>query len=215
MRRGITRSMAAGACAVALAGVLALAGPATAKGIQSGTITGPGLDQPIDLGGSVGNLPDLTGFWELMPGQPQPLTLTDQAPTGQLGPRYRVTWQFIAGPEETTPIRQDLYPYAENGPLVHSAAGQPIFGAATIGGWYQAPVALRDTLGSLGVPPLGAGAADRSSSATAAAARAPSPDDSLWPAVIAVAGAVALVSVGGVVAVRRTRRRERVAPIPL
>jgi hypothetical protein len=211
MRRGSTMSMsmAAGAAAVALAFVLALAGPAPAKGIQSATITGPGLDQPIDVSppdGDGGNLAALTAFWEVMPGQPQPPTLADTAPTKQLGPRYTVTWRLMTGPDETTAIRQDLYPYADGGPLVHTAAGQPIFDASTLGGWHEAPDALRSRLTSLGVPAAGA----------APVARAPSTGDSPWPAVIVVVtGAMALASVGGAVAVRRARRRGRVAPVPL
>jgi hypothetical protein len=207
MRRGITKSMAAGTVTLALAIVLALAGPARAKGIQSATITGPGLDEPIDVAHGDGDgLASLTAFWEVMPGQPQPPTLTDQAPTKQLGPRYRLTWRLMTDTDETTAIRQDLYPYAEGGPLVHTAAGQPIFDAATVGGWYEAPVALRDRLNALGVLPAASDPVDA----------APSSDDSPWRAVIVVAaGAAALVSVGGAVALRRARRRERVAPVPL
>ena len=182
MRQGIKRSMAAGACAVALVGGLAMAGPASAKGIQSATITGPGLDHPIDI--EVGRLPDLTAFWQVMPGQPEPPTLMERAPTGRVGPRYTVTWQLMTDADETTAIRQDLYPLAEGGPLVHTAAGQPIFDGTTIGGWYQAPIALRDRLHALGVPPASAASPAKSSRATPPAAGAQSADDPPWPAVI-------------------------------
>lgn len=206
MRRGITMSMAAGAAAVALALVLALAGPAQAKGIQSATITGPGLDEPIAFSppdGDGGDLAALTAVWEAMPGQPQTPALMDQAPTGQLGPRYRITWRLMTGPDDVTAIRQDLYPYAEGGPLVHTPAGQLIFGESTSGGWRDAPVALRDRLRALGVPEPGD-------------VTVPSAGGPQWPAVFTVAAAVvALAGVGGAVAVRRARRRERVAPVPL
>ncbi|MGH9288516.1 MAG: hypothetical protein ACRD0V_09565 [Acidimicrobiales bacterium] len=214
---GIKKSMAAAACGVAVA--LAWAAPASAKGIQSATITGPGLDDPIDVSppdGNGGNLAALTAFWEVIPGQPAPPTLMEQAPAGRLGPRYTVTWQLMTDADETTAIRQDLYPLAEGGPLVHTAAGQPIFDGATLGGWYEAPIALRDMLSSLGVPPASAASPAKSSPATPPAVRSQSSDDWPWPPVIIGAtGAVALASVGGVVAVRRVRRRERVAPIPL
>jgi hypothetical protein len=197
--------MAAGTVTLALALVLALAGPAQAKGIQSATITGPGLDEPLDVAHGDG-LASLTAFWEVMPGQPQPPTLTDRAPTKQLGPRYRLTWRLRTHADETTAIRQDLYPHAEGGPLVHTAAGQPIFDAATVGAWYEAPVALRDRLNALGVPPAASDPVDA----------APSSDDSPWRDVIVVAaGAAALASLGAAVVVRRARRRERVAPVPL
>jgi hypothetical protein len=206
--------VAAGGCALALMGAIASAGPASAKGIQSATISGPGLDDPIDA--EVGRLPALTAFWEVLPGQPEPPTLMEQAPAGRLGPRYTVTWQLMTDADETTAIRQDLYPLAEGGPLVHTAAGQPIFDGTTIGGWYAAPIALRDRLHALGVPPARAASPAKSSPATPPAVRSQSSDDWPWPPVIIGAtGAMALASVGGVVAVRRARRRERVAPIPL
>jgi hypothetical protein len=211
--------VAAGACALASMGAMAFAGPASAKGIQSATITGPGLDHPIDVSppdGNGGNLAALTAFWQVIPDQPEPPTLKEQAPTGKVGPRYTVTWQLMTGPNETTAIRQDLYPLAEGGPLVHTAAGQPIFDGTTIGGWYEAPIALRDRLGVLGVPPASAASPAKSSTATPPAVGAQSGGDPPWPAVIIGAtGAMALASVGGVVARRRVRRRQRVAPIPL
>src|SRR5262245_47219213 len=150
--------MAAGACAMALAGAMASAGPAWAKGIESASITGPGLDHPLDATppGDGGRLATLTGFWDVMPGQPRPPTFSEQAPPGTLGPRYTITWRLMTGPEETTAIRQDLYPDAAGGPLVHTAAGQPIFEGTTVGGWYAAPLGLRDVLGARGVPGAGA-----------------------------------------------------------
>jgi hypothetical protein len=218
MRRGITMSMAAGTVTLALALVLALAGPAQAKGIQSATITGPGLDEPIDVAHpDDSELPAFTGFWDVMPGQPAPPALVEQPPTTQLGPRYTITWRLMTDADETTAIRQDLYPYADGGPLVHTSAGQAIFDGATVGGWYGAPIALRDVLGSLGVPAAGSTpAAAKSSAASPQGVGAPSSDDSPWPVVIVVAaGAMVLASVIGAVAVRRARRRERVAPVPL
>jgi hypothetical protein len=118
--------------------------------------------------------------------------------------------------DETTAIRQDLYPLAEGGPLVHTAAGQKIFDGTTIGGWYKAPIALRDRLHALGVPPASAASPAKSSRATPPASGSQSAGGPPWPPVIIGAtGAMALASVGGVVAVRRARRRERVAPVPL
>jgi hypothetical protein len=199
-------SVASGVAAVALALVVALAGPAQAKGIQSATITGPGIDDPIDFSppdGDGGDLAALTGVWEAMPGQPQAPALMDQAPTAQLGPRFRITWRLVTGPDDVTAIRQDLYPYADGGPLVHTPVGQPIFAESTSGGWREAPVALRDRLRAIGVPEAGD-------------VTAPSAGGAQRPAVFTVAtGVVALAGVGGAVAVRRARRRERVAPVHL
>jgi hypothetical protein len=220
MRLVTKLGMAASACVLASAGLAALGGPVSAKGIPSAVITGPGLDDPIDVpptDGESGKLAALTGFWDVMPGQPHPPTFTERAPAGQPGPRYTITWRVLTGPDETTGVRQDVYPHAQAGPLVHTAAGQPVFDTATVGGWYAAPFALRDLLSSLGVPAADAApAAARSSATSPRAAPAPSPDDSPWPAVIvATTGAVALAGAAGALAVRRARRRGRVAPIPL
>jgi hypothetical protein len=207
MQRG-TKAIAASAVGMTLAVVLVLAGPAWAKGLQSATITGPGLEQPIDVADPDNSkLPALTGFWEVMPGQPAPPGLVEQAPTKQRGPRYRLTWRLMTDADDTIAIRQDLYPHAVGGPLVHTAAGQPIFDAATPGGWYAAPLTLRDMLQSLGVPPAG----------SPPAPAAPSSDDSPGRIAIVVAATavVALAGGGGAFAVHRARRRERVAPVPL
>jgi hypothetical protein len=217
--------MAAGACAVAVAGALASAGPAWAKGIESATISGPGLDHPLDVtppNGDGGRLASLTGFWDVMPGQPRPPTFTKQAPPVELGPRYTITWRLMSGPDETTAIRQDVYPAAAGGPLVNTPAGQRIFEGTTVGGWYAAPPALRDVLGTLGVPVADAGPAKAAKAAKASAAppegaSAAASSGSAWPAVIiaAMSGAIALAGAGGAVVVHRARRRDRVAPIPL
>jgi hypothetical protein len=213
--------MAAGACAVALVGAVASAGPASAKGIQSATISGPGLDGPKDVtpaNGDGGRLATLTGFWDVIPGQPRPPTFTEQAPAGRLGPRYTITWRLMTGPEETTAISQELYPDAAGGPLVHTPAGQRIFEGTTVGGWYAAPFVLRDVLSSLGVPPAAPAPAKaaRVSAVTPEGASPASPNASPWPAVIIAATAVvALAGAGGALAVRRARRRERVAVVPL
>src|SRR5262245_56634726 len=198
-------------CAMGLAGAVASAGPAWAKGIESASITGPGLDHPLDAmpPGDGGRLATLTGFWDVMPGQPRPPTFSEQAPPGTLGPRYTITWRLTTGPEEPTASRQDLSPRA--------AGGQPIFEGTTVGGWYAAPLGLRDVLGSLGVPVAGAAPATAAKAAGASSDRADAASNgSPWVSVIVSAIAVlALAGAGGVVAVRRARRRERVAPIPL
>ena len=220
MRLGskVVAAVGVGATVVSAA-VVALAIPALGKGIASATITGPGLVRPIDdPSPNMSKLPALTAIWEVTPGHPEPVTLLGQAPTRQLGPAYTLTWRILTGPDKTTPIRQDVYPHAEGGPLVHTAPGQAIFGGATAGGWYRAHTGLRDMLTSLGVPPPASAApAAKSALATPPAQTSP-PDDSAWPGVIIGAtAAMALASVGGAVAFRRSRarRRERVAPVPL
>jgi hypothetical protein len=208
-----------------------LASPVGAKGIESATITGPALDHPIDvMSDASGKLPTLTGVWETRLGHPEPVPLLDRTPTAQLGPRYTVTWR-ITGPGGPTPLRQDVYPDAEGGPLVHTASGQRFFDGVTQGGWYQAPVALRDVLSRLGVPPVGvvtpSDAADTGAVSPAIAGPgipldAPTTvptraDDPWWPEVVAGLAVTAVVVGPAITAarLRRARRRGRVAAVQL
>ncbi|MGH9228334.1 MAG: hypothetical protein ACRD07_06290 [Acidimicrobiales bacterium] len=223
-----------------IAVLLSAAGPAAAKGAVSVTITGPGipLDGPIEVSGETH--PDEwgqvdTGLWEALP-DIGPSPLASEPPAGHVGLRHTLTWQVSTGPDETTPIRQDLYLHAEGGPLVYTAPGQPIGDEVTRGGWYRAPGRLRQVLADACVPIVGdfdasvtcwkrrwaAKAASASATSAKLASGGPAqeaePGDSVWSE--PVAGMVVLlagVGVGGAVAVRRhrARRRERVAPVPL
>jgi hypothetical protein len=194
-------------------GAMVLAATAQAKGPVAATIDGPGTGGGISLGGNgepgsgapLGNLSDQAGLFPAVFAQtPDPMLA--ERPTGDLGPRYMVTYR-LPGPNggEST-IRQDLYPYARNGPVTYTAPGQRFFGTErTHGGWYQASPELKDTLVKAGLPARAGG--------RPVAAPAPSSggDDGtgladLWPAFGAalVLGLTALVSVG-------IRRRERTA----
>jgi hypothetical protein len=103
-------------------------------------------------------------------------------------------------------IRQDLYPYAKDGPVTYTRPGQRFFETETTrGGWYRASTALKETLVQAGLPARKGG--------QPAAAPAPSPGDDggtsftdLWPAfgVALVLGLVTLISL-------LMRRRERTA----
>ena len=130
--------------------------PAVAKGPESATITGPGIDQPIELLGtiemdSVVQLMEQTGLW-YDTGTPIP----SKEPVGELGPSYTLTW-INSGPpslsaEERT-IYQEIYLDAENGPLIHTPPQESLQGwGAGVIGWFVAPSELKDTLTELGVP---------------------------------------------------------------
>ncbi|MCO6450494.1 MAG: hypothetical protein J5I90_06855 [Caldilineales bacterium] len=130
---------------------------ASAKGPISGVITGPGIDQPIEL--VEGAEPDLvsrlmerTAIWfgagvDALPQEP---------PAGDLGPGYELVW-VNAGPPEISiaerTIRQTLYLFAEAGPLVFTPEQEGLrnWGPGVIG-WYQAPDGLREALVALGAP---------------------------------------------------------------
>jgi hypothetical protein len=219
MRRGRRVRWGLAWAAGVLGLVLAAAVPASAKGPQSLSISGPGLTSPIELS-SDSNPEELseidTGMWLAMPGATDPALLAD-APTGDLGSRYTLTWQLMGGPGgETSPIRQDLYLDAAGGPLAYTPAGQPIWDGVTRSGWYRAPERVRDMLASAGVPVAGGSrdevsASPRTVSATPAsrdAAAGRGSGDPAWPeAIIGLTAALAAAGVGGVLAVRRTRRR--------
>ena len=194
-------------------GAMVLAATAHAKGPVAATIDGPGTGGGISLGGNgepgsgapLGNLSDQAGLFPAAFGQtPDPMLA--ERPKGDLGPRYTVTYR-LPGPNggEST-IRQDLYPYAGNGPVTYTAPGQRFFGTErTRGGWFQGSPELKDTLVKAGLPARAGGQP----------ATAPGPSSSgddatgladLWPAFGAavVLGLTALVSVV-------IRRRDRTA----
>jgi hypothetical protein len=203
-----------------LVGGTDLHGPALAKGVESATIEGPGLPHPLRVGpgsggatvSALGPLSTLTAMWEVTPGHPSPLQLSPQAPTAELGPAYTVRWQVMTGVEQTTELRQDVYPYADGGPVVYTAAGQPLFDGTTIGGWYEAPGSLRELLVRLGVPPL---EALRPPALTELEASVP--NDPWWPPALIGLGAATLVALplAAVAAhARRPHERRRRASLP-
>lgn len=241
MRGTLRMTVAVGAGVLTVA---TLAGPAGAKGAVSVTITGPGipLASPIELSAQTasdewGQID--TGLWEALP-DTGAMALTREPSEEHLGPRHTLTWQIITGPGdditkdpyETTSIRQDLYLYADGGPLVYTSPGQAIWDGVTTGGWYRAPDRLRQVLADACVPIIGdfgasAVCAKRQMEAKAASARGTGravaaelpAGDPWWPEVIGgAAGVAVLAGLIGALAVRRVRRvrqRRRVAPIPL
>jgi hypothetical protein len=148
------------------AGLLTVALPAAAKGPASASIEGPGLAGPLVMGysddaSSVGTegLGGLLNHGRLghaliaatavaPPREGTLVTPTPSPPPGRLGSRYAVTYDM--GPDGA--IRQDLYPYAEGGPVAHLPAGQRIGTRPLGGGWARADVALLGVLTNAGLP---------------------------------------------------------------
>jgi hypothetical protein len=141
---------------------LCVASAALAKGASQATISGPGLGKSIVLksdsggdpssGSKLGMLAESAGFFPAVFGQ-QPNPMTSKPPKGKLGPRYKIDY-VMPGPNNTTStIRQDLYPYATPYPLSYTKPDQRYWGnQRTHGGWFGAPVQLRSSLVSLGLP---------------------------------------------------------------
>lgn len=167
---------------IATAVVVATSGTALAKGPESATITGPGIDEPIELI-DAGN-PDLvqalmrqTGLWYGTSGGSRIVT----EPAGELGPLYTLTW-INSGPPgdpvDTRTIRQLLYLHAENGPVIHTPTQAALQGwGPDVVGWFTAPDGLTDTLSALGVPLSGPESINDPAASNTASATAPVEDD--------------------------------------
>jgi hypothetical protein len=145
---------------VALA--LALAGPVAAKGPDQATITGPGLDDPIVLGGDAegdvnstfGRFAEGAGFMYAV-FQQTPDRMVAKRPKGDLGPQYEIVYRVPGGGAGTAFARQALYPFAAGGPVTYMRPGQPLFGGdhLTHGGWFRSTdSSFRELLVSLGLP---------------------------------------------------------------
>ncbi|MGH2641795.1 MAG: hypothetical protein ACRDGO_08870 [Actinomycetota bacterium] len=132
------------------------ASSALAKGPESVTLTGPGIDGPIELDttspGLLGRAMGQTGLWWSARGD-RPLPLREPPPE-DLGPGYTLTWILYGEPGERTEertIRQLIYPFARGGVVVHTPRQGSIRSEAEGAGWFEAP-ALQETLAGLGVP---------------------------------------------------------------
>lgn len=148
---------------IATLALILIAGvPALAKGPSSATITGPGIEEPIELidygdpgqemHGHIGDLIEQTGLWYATP------TLERIDRPGGLGEPLVLAWVNMGPPhlsEEERTIRQLIYLHAEGGPVIHTLEGQPSlegWGGGEITGWFRAPTELVDTLQAFGVP---------------------------------------------------------------
>ena len=180
--------------------------PASAKGPTEVVLTGPGLDDPIvlDQAGhwqSTGaELISATGIFEAF-GYPARLALTADPPTTVLGPRYDATYGTILpeGVPEELEVRQELYPFADGGPVVYTPPGQSMYGTQTTdGGWSRADPDLDELLVSLGVPTPEALDAGPIPPVEAAGGGVP---------LAAGVSAAALIALGGVLLTASLRRR--------
>jgi hypothetical protein len=189
-----------------LLAALALALPATAlgKGPSGAEMSGPGDGGGItftggeDGGTPLGDLTQMGGFFALTFGQEPDPTLASR-PTGDLGPKYTITYTVPGPNNEVDQLKQDIYPYAPDGPVTYMKPGQKFFTTEeTRGGWFKAAPVLKDTLVQAGLPKI--------------APSGPASDDSsLLSAELlsAMIGAALLLAAATVLFLRR---RERPAP---
>jgi LPXTG-motif cell wall-anchored protein len=194
---------------VTLAAVALLVLPATAqaKGASKATLGGGGLPGPVTIGGNgesgsgdlLARLAEQTGAYAAMyeDGGQQ---LDAARPSGDLGPRYLVTYTIPSPAGGEDAVRQELYPFAVAGPVSFTTAGQHFMdNMQTKGGWYHTPASLTETLAALGVRKQGNSAAANEAAIPAAAppvTPTDSSDGSFIPLLLG-AGLVALLLGGG------------------
>jgi hypothetical protein len=183
--------------------LFALAGNVWAKGPVSLTISGPGIDEPLELVAGADRalltrLMEQTGLWYATGDLPRPLA----GPPAELGPRYTLTWVNGGPPDksrEERTIRQELYLVDGGGLVIHTPDQETLenWGQGVIG-WFAAPDGLRDTLAEMGAPLPAA----TSSAEGGAAETAPGVP---WQA--AVAGLALVVAFAGALGARRAASR--------
>jgi hypothetical protein len=139
--------------------VVALAGPASAKGAQDATLTGPGITTPLHIGNdpegpttvNVNRLVEATGTnYAVFRTRPSPLESV--RPAGRLGPRYRIVYRLYTGENEATPVRQTIYPFARAGFVTYTPPGQRAFDAEVRAGWYTSAVQPTPVGGGMSSP---------------------------------------------------------------
>jgi hypothetical protein len=148
-----------------VAAVFSIGTPVAAKGARQLTVTGTALGRPIviDAADGFGELElvvEQTRFYEAVFGDSAAAAgafgLTGIAPTARLGMRLRLSWDMAVegSPSPDDVVVQELFPYAAGGPVVHTPAGQVLYGAAVPAGWVRAQPALVGTLRRLGFTSL-------------------------------------------------------------
>lgn len=143
------------AIAVASAVLLGSVHPAAAKGPSAATLSGPGIDRPIDLmqtadSSVMHGLMQQTGLWFSVG-----VALPHEPASTDLGPRYTLSW-INSGPpslsEEERTIHQYIYAHANLGLLIHTPQQDGLSGwGPSVTGWFVAPNGLEPTLSKIGI----------------------------------------------------------------
>ena len=114
--------------------------PALAKGARDAVLKGPDVPNggvAILDGDQARRLALATSLYTPAVALPKP--------TGDLGPRYVVTYHVMVGPNETRPVRQQLYPFAADGPVARMDTGSKH-------GWFDVRLRALAILADVGVP---------------------------------------------------------------
>jgi hypothetical protein len=207
--------------------VVILAPAALAKGAGEVVVSGVGLPGPIVIKGQPGSS-SVGDFWELT-GNTGVFDSGKQAaaPTGALGPRYRMDVYLMATERPHAIINLKtadhfvvwVYPYAAEGPWfdLPSRAATRAFGAVE-GGWSLGSEQALSILFAKGLPRTSPVAIDTPPPAAGAlppapanrSAQKPSGPSAAWRAVTVV-GVVGILAAIAAVAIRRPRRARAAA----
>jgi hypothetical protein len=185
MRRSIISGLVVGALA------LAMAGPVAAWSGVGVSITGdPGA-------GSGGGTVVGTGE-ELVPTLLVSPALAGK-PAGDLGPRFQAEYRFDGRVQAV----EDVYPYAEGGPVAYLATGGTLAGHDYRAGWRQADPEILGVMVAMGLP----------ATPVAVSATAPAPGLDVTRIATAGAGAALVLALLALVAllVRQPIRSRRIA----
>jgi hypothetical protein len=196
---------------VVVISTVVLGSPASAKvSIAEATITGPGISGEVRIGRR-----HTMSLWEYGIGPIGGGSTDSRADSvealglssSDLGGRYQVTYRF--DPQyRHDPIRQDLYPYAEDGPVTYIPRQQKLTGLfgdhgllQVIPGWHQSGSGFLSYLESHGLPETNAA----TSGAAGDAAPGPSPEHDTSPSttIVAVLGGLTALLLATIVVRRR------------
>lgn len=185
---------------------LTLAAPAEAKGPESAVVSGPGMDSTRLTWANAET--DLAALLDIaFPWGGGNRAWVANPPPGDLGPMYTAAYPMPGemGPGRKEVVRQELYPFADSGPVVYTAPGQTMFGTPLNQGWQATSPQLTTLMRSLGADPNAATNAASVTPAAAMSQREVDESGAAWPWFAAVAvGIGVLVGVG---ALWRTRQR--------
>lgn len=135
--------------------LLVVGNTVVAKGPESVTISGPGLDQPIELNHTTDSelmteLMKQSKFWYGI-GRPVPIDVS----TSDLGQGFTVEWINMGPPDKTVEertIRQVVYFETEYGAVVYTPEQESLSGwGYDPSGWYEASDELSGTFEALGI----------------------------------------------------------------
>jgi hypothetical protein len=198
--------------------VVVLAGPALAKGpgeeiFGQLLVSGPGLSQPIQLEGMLAFGPygeemtapdaDSKAFSAFVMGAgliPNDRGYFGLEPTGDLGPRFVATVRLTK--PDAAYVTQDLYPFAEGGPVFFNRPGQTgLFGGRFLPAWWYPPRGVLSILTPKGFP------VSPAAIPAPAITKVPAPildtgTSRVW-IIVGVIGAMTLLVVGGAFAGRQ------------